>query len=245
MHNVRCQTEQAGRLRLAHDELAQGDKRGSRIFRKRTQGRNRLCDKNSIGGRPRPGNITKPFDRVHNADDTWVRRSCASATVSAVAALDGDPELDPTNGDARPFSEWLTTFPMLVGVIDPYTHESSWLLETISRIFHHYRGAGVRVAWLAAAPADGVKSFLGPYADEFLTFADPDRVAVKALGLTTLPALALVKQDGTIAELAEGWDPAAWTSVSKALEALTDWTPITIPGPKDPAPYAGTPARLS
>ena len=159
-----------------------------------------------------------------------------------MATLDGDPELDPINGDARPFSDWLTTFPMLVGVIDPYTHESAWLLDTIKRVFHHYRGAGVRNVWLATAPSEGVQSFLGPYAEEFLTFADPERAAVKALGLTTLPALALVKQDGTIAATAQGWDPDAWREVTEALERLTDWTPIPVPGPKDPAPYAGTPA---
>lgn len=158
-----------------------------------------------------------------------------------MAVLDGDPELDPINGDARPFSDWLTTFPMLVGVIDPYTHESAWLLDTIRRVFHHYRGADVRVAWLATGPTDGVKSFLGPYAEEFLTFADPDRTAAKALGLESLPALALVKQNRTIAATAEGWDPAGWHQVSEALEALTNWTPLSIPGQRDPAPYAGTP----
>ncbi len=130
---------------------------------------------------------------------------------------------------------------MLVGAIDPYTHESSWLLDTVKRVFHHYQGAGVRVAWLATGPADGVSGFLGPYAEEFLTFADPDRVAVKALGLTTLPALTLVRQDGTISASAEGWDPAGWRVVSETLAEQTGWTPISVPGPKDPAPYAGTP----
>ena len=158
-----------------------------------------------------------------------------------MAALDGDPDLDPINGQARPFSEWLTTFPMLLGAIDPYTHESSWLLDTIHRVFTHYRGAGVRVAWLATAPADGTRKFLGPYADDFLTFTDPDYAAVKALGLGTLPALAFVKQDGTVAATAEGWDPTGWREVSEAIEVITDWTPIAIPGPGDPAPYAGTP----
>jgi hypothetical protein len=169
-----------------------------------------------------------------------VRQRCVSATVSAVATLDGDPDLNPLNGDARPFSDWLTTFPMLIGAIDPYTHESSWLLDTVKRVFHHYSDAGVRVAWLAAGPEDGVATFLGPYAEEFLTFTDPDRVAVKALGLTTLPALTLVKQDGTIAASAEGWDPMGWRSVSDTLAELTGWTSLSVPGPKDPAPYAGT-----
>ena len=97
----------------------------------------------------------------------------------------------------------MTTFPMLAGVIDPYTHESAWLLDTIKRIFHHYRGAGVRVAWLATGPADGVQKFLGPYAEEFLTFADPTGAAPKALGIETLPALVLVRQDGEIVASAE------------------------------------------
>lgn len=155
--------------------------------------------------------------------------------------LDGDPDLDPINGDARPFSEWLTTFPLLVGAIDPYTHESSWLLDTIKRIFHHYSGAGVRVAWLATGPADGVKSFLGPYADEHLTFTDPDRAAVKALRLETLPSLVLVRQDGTITGVCEGWDPAGWREIIDALAQQVGWTELTLPGPKDPAPYPGTP----
>ncbi len=158
-----------------------------------------------------------------------------------MAALDGDPELDPINGDPRPFSDWLTTFPMLVAAIDPYTHESSWLLDTVHRVFSHFRGAGVRVVWLATADAEGSRSFLGPYAEEFLAFADPDRTATKALGLSTLPALALVRQDGSIAATAESWDPDAWRDVAAAVSDITGWTPITLPGPKDPAPYAGTP----
>lgn len=134
---------------------------------------------------------------------------------------------------------------MLTGVIDPYTHESAWLLDTIQRIFHHYSGAGVRVAWLATGPADGVQKFLGPYAEEFLTFADPTGAAPKALGIETLPALALVRQDGEIVASAQGWDPEAWRSVTSALDELTGWTGLNIPGPKDPRPYAGTTLQTS
>lgn len=158
-----------------------------------------------------------------------------------MAVLDGDPDLNPINGDPRPFSDWLTTFPMLVAAIDPYTHESSWLLDTIKRVFHHYKGAGVRVAWLATGPAEGVETFLGPYSEEFLTFSDDSRAAVKALGLSTLPALVLVRQDGEIIASAEGWDPTAWRTVSEELASRTGWTPIRVPGPNDPSPYSGTP----
>lgn len=162
-----------------------------------------------------------------------------------MASIDGDPDLDPINGDARPFSDWMTTFPILAGVIDPYTHESAWLLDTIKRIFAHYSGAGVRVAWLATGPADGVSKFLGPYAEEFLTFADPDAVAAKAIGVETLPALVLIRQDGEIAASAEGWDPKAWRQVIDTLDDLTGWSGLAVPGPKDPAPYTGTALQSS
>ncbi len=240
LEHVRCEGQQPGGFGLSADELAQRHQHRSWLAAEGTQGGDGLAHQDPIGCRTGASHISKPFHGVHKADDTWVRRVRTSATVSPVAALDGDPELNPINGDGRPFSDWLTTFPMLVGVIDPYTHESSWLLDTIKRVFHHYRGADVRVAWLATGPVDGVKAFLGPYADEFLTFADPERAAAKALGLTTLPALALVKQDGSIAATAQGWDPSGWREVSDAIENLTDWTPLMIPGPKDPAPYAGT-----
>lgn len=176
-----------------------------------------------------------------HTDTTSVCWAYASATVSAVAVLEGDPELDPINGDARPFSDWMTTFPILAGVIDPYTHESAWLLDTIKRIFHHYSGADVRVAWLATGPADGVQKFLGPYAEEFLTFADPSSAAAKALGVETLPSLVLVRQDGEILASAQGWNPQEWRSLIATLDELTGWSGLQVPGPKDPAPYQGTP----
>jgi len=130
---------------------------------------------------------------------------------------------------------------MLLAVIDPYTHQSSFLLDTIQRIFHHYQGAGVRVAWLATGPTEGVTTFLGPYGQEYLTFADPTSSAAKALKLSTLPALVLVKQDGTIAGTAQGWRPRQWQAVATKVDDLTGWSPLNIPGPKDPGPYAGTP----
>lgn len=130
---------------------------------------------------------------------------------------------------------------MLIGVVDPYTHQSAWILETVERIFHHYRDAGVRVAWLSTASVEGTSKFLGPFGENYLSFADPDYEAVKALGIDELPALALVKQDGSIGSLSEGWDPAGWREVAESVVDVTDWSLISIPGPDDPGAYAGTP----
>jgi hypothetical protein len=153
-----------------------------------------------------------------------------------------DVELVSRTGEARQLSEWLTTFPLLLGAVDPYTHESAWLLPTMTRVFRAFAGADCRVAWLVTAPATACEQFLGPLADEFLTFADPDRTVVKSLGLSTLPALVVIRQDGSLLGAAEGWDAAGWRSVTDDLARLTGWSRVTLPVAGDPVAYPGTPA---
>jgi hypothetical protein len=91
-----------------------------------------------------------------------------------------------------------------------------------------------------AASADAAKQFLGPYADEFLTFADPDGIAVKGFGFESAPAFALVRQDGNVVAKAEGWDPKSWRAVAEAIDTMTEWTRPQLPAEGDPAPFSGT-----
>lgn len=126
--------------------------------------------------------------------------------------------------------------------LDPYTHESAWILETAGRILRHYQPADIRVCWLVAADDEGCRQFLGPWEDEFLTFADPDRNAVKGLGIERLPSLIHVRSDGHL-ETADGWDPDAWRQIAESLAKILSWSRPTIPSPGDPVPYLGTPAN--
>jgi len=146
-------------------------------------------------------------------------------------------------GTSRPLSELLTTFHLAAVVLDPFTHESSWLLDTARRILTAFSEADVRVAFvLSGTDAEGAGSFMGPLADEILSLADPDRSFARSLGLTTLPAVVGVRQDGSMIASAEGWNPEAWRTVASDLAELTAWTRPEIPAPGDPAPYQGTPA---
>ena len=163
-----------------------------------------------------------------------------SRTVAAEPL--SDFELTPTGGDPRPLSDWLTTFPLVTVVLDPFTYESSWILDTARRILATYRDADCRVAWTVTADVEGATKFLGPLADEFLTFADSDRNLARGAGLSQLPAFVVIRQDATVAATAEGWDPAAWRSVAQTVTDLTRWNRPTIPAAGDPVAYAGTPA---
>jgi hypothetical protein len=96
--------------------------------------------------------------------------------------------LTPIKGDARTVAQWVTTFHLALIVVDPFTYESAWLLDEGGRILSTFSAADVRVGWLVTGTADEARQFLGPWARELLTFVDPEREAVKALGLETLPA---------------------------------------------------------
>lgn len=150
--------------------------------------------------------------------------------------------LSPLGADPRPLEEWLTTFHLATVVLDPYTNESSWVLKPAVRILEALRGSHARVNLMVTADADDTKQFLGPLADRFLVFCDPDRAAVKAFGLESLPAFVFVAVDGNVVASAEGWDPAAWRTVAHEIATWTKWLAPTIPLPGEPGPFRGSPA---
>ncbi len=153
-----------------------------------------------------------------------------------------DIKLTTIGGESRPLEEWLTTFHLASVVLDPYTNESSWILKPAARILEAFRGADVRVNLVVTCGADEAKQFLGPLADQFLVFCDPDRAFVRGLGVATLPAFVFVRGDGSVQATAEGWNPSEWGAVAKSIADNTSWIAPLIPGAGDPSPFHGTPA---
>src|SRR3954464_14217747 len=163
---------------------------------------------------------------------------------SAAVATNPPPDLTltPINGAGRSVAQLLTTFHLCFVALDPFTNESAWILPTAARILQTFEQADVRVAWLVTATPAECRMFLGPWAREILTFADPDRAAVKAFGLERLPALVHLGMDGQVKGSAEGWHPAEWRAVTEKLARITSWLAPSIPGPNDPGPFDGSPA---
>ena len=159
-------------------------------------------------------------------------------------AVDPSPDLTltPLEGQGRTVREWLTNFHLVLICIDPYTNESSWILDTATRVMRQFSGAAARMSWLVTGSTEDARTFLGPLAKEFLTFCDPDRVVVKALGLGTVPALVFIKADGTVAGSAEGWHPPEWRTVTEHMAKVMAWSKAELPHPRDPRPFEGTPA---
>ncbi len=72
-----------------------------------------------------------------------------------------------------------------------------------------------------------------------MTFPDPEREAVTALGIERLPSLVHIRSDGNLT-VANGWDPTGWRGIAEDLSRTLAWSRPMIPQPGDPTPYAGT-----
>ena len=148
-----------------------------------------------------------------------------------------DVTLTPLTGRARTLEEWLTTFHLAVVALDPFTREGAWILPIATRVLTHFSQADVRVALLLPATPDECRLFLGPWVNSLLTFADPDREAIKGMGLDRLPVFAHVAMDGTLEGKAEGWQPAEWQSVADNMAKVLSWTSTVVERDGDPAPF--------
>jgi hypothetical protein len=154
----------------------------------------------------------------------------------------GDVELIHVSGKALPLSEWLTTFHLATVVVDPFTYESAWLLETAGAVLEHFAAADCRVGFIVTATPEQAKEFLGPWTDRLFVLCDPNKALVKSMALETLPALIHIGTDGSLLGSAEGWNVATWQAVIDNLAKAMYWKAPDLPLPGSPAPYAGAPA---
>jgi hypothetical protein len=158
-----------------------------------------------------------------------------------VATVPADLKLEPIGGEPLTMSDQVTMFHLVTVVLDPYTYESAWILETAGRVLGELVGADCRVAWLVTADEKDALAFLGPWAERFLTFVDPDRTVVTALGVEEIPALVHIGNDLSIIGKADGWDPEQWRPITDNLAKMMSWSKPLLPKTGDPMPFAGSP----
>jgi hypothetical protein len=148
-----------------------------------------------------------------------------------------DVVLTPLTGKGRTLEEWLTTFHLAVVALDPFTNEGAWILPIATRVLSHFSQADVRVALLLPATPDECRMFLGPIVNTLLTFADPDRSAINALGFERLPTFAHIAMDGSIEGKSEGWHPAQWQAICDNLARVTSWSSPVVERDGDPGSF--------
>jgi hypothetical protein len=159
-----------------------------------------------------------------------------------VATVSADLTLHPHGGEPLTLADQVTMFHLVAVVLDPYTYESSWILETAGRILDEFVGADCRTVWIVTADESDTSAFLGPWQERFLTFCDPDRSLVKGLGVEEIPALVHIGTDLSVVGRADGWNPTAWREITDNLSKMMSWSKPVFPKPNDPMPFSGSAA---
>lgn len=152
----------------------------------------------------------------------------------------GDVRLDPLEGEPRTLEEWTSSFHLVLVALDPFTDESSWILPTAAEILSHFAEADCRAAWLVTGTAENARQFLGPWAEELLTFVDPEYIVVRALGLDRLPAFVHLNAVHAVEAHADGWRTDEWQSVADGLALVMRWSAPNLARLGGPPTFEGT-----
>lgn len=158
----------------------------------------------------------------------------------SAVANNPDPslELTTTKGSTRSLDDWATIFHLCLVVL-PDRPEATRFIEPIRRIFRQFGDADCRTAIVVPSTAPIAARILGKHEDESLVFVDPDKTLVKSLGLQHLPALVHLRQDTTLVDAAEGWDPDEWQRVADGIARAMKWTSPELRTLRHPPATAG------
>ena len=127
---------------------------------------------------------------------------CASL-ISVTISPDASIPLNRLEGPSRSLREWVTTFHLLLVVVDPYTHESSRIVDTAVRIQRTFKEADCRGAWMVLGNEEHSK-VLGPWASEILTFVDLIYLSLALCNLKRHPLCFILTKAQSLLEALKG-----------------------------------------
>ena len=67
---------------------------------------------------------------------SWPGRYRALGSLAVATDPPADLLLAPIDGEPTTIADWLTTFQLAAVVLDPFTNESAWILDTAGRVLH-------------------------------------------------------------------------------------------------------------
>jgi hypothetical protein len=153
-----------------------------------------------------------------------------------------DPSIKLTSskGQTRTLDDWSTMFHLCLVILPPRP-EAARYIPIAERIFKVFGDADCRTAFVVTGNEFIARGVLGDAEDRYMVFCDPDAEFVTSLGLTHLPAFVHLRQDTTLLDAAEGWDPHTWQRVAKAVGKELKWSYPEVFGHGDPAANPGWP----
>ena len=146
-------------------------------------------------------------------------------------------ELTTSQGVTRTLDDWSTMFQLCLIVLPARAEAAAWI-PVAHRIFATFGDSDCRCAFVVTGGAEVARRLLGQAERDDVTFIDPDQALVTSLGLERLPAFVHLRQDTSLAAVAEGWDPDAWQEVATRLGRAMAWSVPHLTSVRIPLPAA-------
>lgn len=158
------------------------------------------------------------------------------ALASRLVATNPDPTIQVASlsGTTRSLDDWMTMFHLCLVVLpdDPVARR---FLPVADNIFHVLGDSDTRTAVLWPSTGPIAKRVLGDFVDENLVFIDPDKELIASLGIEKLPAVVHLRQDTTLAGVAEGWNAPEWQNVVDGVADAMSWSSPEVDAGRVPA----------
>lgn len=150
---------------------------------------------------------------------------------------DPNIKLTSSKGVTRTLDDWATMFHLAMVVLPPRP-EAGMFVPVARRIFQVLGDADCRTLYCVVGDEFIARGVVGDAEQEELVLCDPDGSFVQSVGLTHLPAFVHLRQDTTLAGVAEGWDPDAWQDVATELGRAMAWSVPHLTNVRIPVPAA-------
>jgi hypothetical protein len=139
------------------------------------------------------------------------------------------------DGKTRTLDDWTTVFSQC-WVVLPSKSEAIDYIPLAEQIFKTFGDSDARCAYLIPGGVEEAKRIMEHTTIPTQCFIDPDFKVCDALGITHAPSLVYVRQDTSVAHIAQGFTLSSWTQTCKDIAASLRWTAPKLSDFSDLAP---------
>ncbi len=127
------------------------------------------------------------------------------------------------DGTTRTLDDWTTVFAQC-WVVLPSKLEAIDYIGVSEQIFKTFGDSDARCAYLIPGDVEAAKRIMENTTIPTQCFVDPDFSICKSLGISHAPSLVYIRQDTTVAFLADGFSYSSWSEVCSQIAQAQRWT---------------------
>lgn len=127
------------------------------------------------------------------------------------------------DGKTRTLDDW-TTVTTQLWIVLPSKLEALDYIGVSEQIFKTFGDSSARCAYLIPGNVEQAKAIMEKTSIKSQCFVDPDFSVCDALGITSAPSLVYIRQDTSVAHIAQGFSFSAWNETCADVAKALRWT---------------------